>query len=353
MVDQATDMNHYRSPASPPKGRRPAIHHRPQQLEEPTYGPDGRPRVRTIPAWVQDCTESDLEDLDLDQLDEPERALVSQKIQNISTTRRSDNGKQREGYPVSSGKRRDEPTSRWISFARSSAYPREAPTADVVTVEWLNENWTDYSKPWLAGHNEDDIEDGSSRYHAFRKKRQTWHKRAQFTILRNPFIPLVFRFIVIAFALCALGLGASIYRKTNAVRRRLGRNPDPSEGPVYDDPSAMMAIIVDTIAVVYSVYITYDEYFSKPLGLRKARAKIRLVLLDLFFIVFQAANLSLSFNSLELREGVCRSVEGSPRYSDICHRGKALAAVLIISLVAWMMTFCVSVLRLVERINTR
>lgn len=123
----------------------------------------------------------------------------------------------------------------------------------------------------------------------------------------------------------------------------------------YRDPSGLMAIVVDSIAVAYSLYITYDEYFSKPLGLRSARAKVRITLLDLFFIVFQAANLALSFESLTVDEGACvlgSEPETSYRFDNVCGNERALSGVLVVSLVAWMMTFSVSVLRLVERINT-
>lgn len=37
-----------------------------------------------------------------------------------------------------------------------------------------------------------------------------------------------------------------------------------------------MAIVVDAIALVYIIYVTYDEYSGKPLGLRSPKAKIRL-----------------------------------------------------------------------------
>jgi hypothetical protein len=40
--------------------------------------------------------------------------------------------------------------------------------------------------------------------------------------------------------------------------------------------STIMAIVVDAIALMYLIYITYDEYSGKPLGLRSPTAKIRL-----------------------------------------------------------------------------
>ena len=227
-----------------------------------------------------------------------------------------------------------------------------------MDTEYLDQNLTDYSKPWLADH-EDDEEESSSRYRAFRRKRQAWYKRAQFTILRNPFIPLTFRMIIFIFALLALGLGSSIYNETGRIIQCINEVPITPEceelvggndQDYYRDPSGLMAVIVDAIALIYTIYITYDEYFSKPLGLRPTRAKVRLVLLDLFFVVFQSANLSLSFESLTVDEGACRVGETprtSARFDHVCHRAEALSAVLLASLTAWLMTFCVSVLRYV------
>ncbi|RVX75750.1 hypothetical protein B0A52_00106 [Exophiala mesophila] len=294
--------------------------------------------VRTIPAWVRDAEEDDFEDPDFTLPDSPHAAFVAQHHHGQATLQRpllSGQHARRNSHITSSGHGRRERTSRWITFARASAYPRENFHGEKVDNDWLDQNMTDYSKPWLADHEEDE-EDSSSRYRAFRRKRQVWYKRAQFTILRNPFIPLAFRLTIFLFALLALGLGVSIFKETGriqmCVQQPVPRTPDcqqlvgAEQQDYYRDPSGLMAIIVDAIALVYTLYITYDEYFSKPLGLRPARAKVRLVLLDLFFVVFQSANLSLSFESLTVDEGACQ-VGDDPRTSS-------------------------SVLRLVERINT-
>jgi hypothetical protein len=149
-------------------------------------------------------------------------------------------------------------------------------------------------------------------------------------------VPLVFRLTVWSFSLVALALGASIHHLTNNYSRAQG-------------PSSLMAIIVDAIAMVYILYITYDEYTGRPLGLRSAKAKMRLIFLDLFFIVFDSANLALAFESLADVTGSCvqGEVNGKvdPGNDMICRRQSALASVLLIALVAWLMTFSVSVLR--------
>ncbi|KAI1611366.1 hypothetical protein EDD37DRAFT_439758 [Exophiala viscosa] len=320
--------------------------------------------VRTIPAWVRDAEEDDLEDPQFSMPDAPNAALVAQHNHSPANAQRPHiSGKQQHGNVTSSGQVRAERTSRWVSFARASAYPRETFNGEKVDTDYLNQHFTDYSKPWLAGH-DDDPEDSSSRYRAFRKKRQVWYKRAQFTILRNPFIPLAFRLTIFIFAFVALGLGTSIYHQTSKIIGCIHQSPRTPKcralvgtGTVeyYQDPSGLMALIVDAIAVAYTLYITHDEYFSKPLGLRRPRAKVRLVLLDLFFVVFQSANLALSFESLTVVEGACKVGDNplaTPKFDDVCRRERVLSGVLLISLVAWLITFSISVLRLVERIGS-
>jgi len=111
-----------------------------------------------------------------------------------------------------------------------------------------------------------------------------------------------------------------------------------------------MAIIVDAIAIPYILIITYDEYFSKPLGLRPLAAKLRLVLLDLAFIIFESANLALAFESMTGIDGSC-DAQPVEHQQVACSRSKSLVAVLFVALVAWLFTFTISIFRIVERIN--
>ena len=151
-------------------------------------------------------------------------------------------------------------------------------------------------------------------------------------IVRSPLIPLVIRMIVWSFSLIALVLGSSIYHNKESSPRT----------------SPEMAIIVDAIALVYIIYITYDEYTGKPLGLRSAKAKMRLIFLDLFFIIFDSANLSLAFEALSQEDTGSQNDTGSGSCGSgdpVCSQQKALASVLLIALIAWMLTFSISVLR--------
>lgn len=76
-------------------------------------------------------------------------------------------------------------------------------------------------------------------------------------ILKNPFVPLVFRLIVLTFTVAALGLGARVFHEADAVNRQ-------GEGPCSKRASTYMAIVLDSVAVPYIGYITWDEYLSKP-----------------------------------------------------------------------------------------
>jgi len=161
-------------------------------------------------------------------------------------------------------------------------------------------------------------------------------------MLKNPFVPLVFRLITVIFTLTALGLGVRIYRRT-----------DNAPQPCSQRASTYIAVIVDSIAVPYILYVTWDEYTSKPLGLRSATAKMSLLLVDLYFIVFYSSNLSLSFGALTDRRWACyREDHSACLYNEgICSSQRALSGVLIVALLAWMITFSLSVLRVVKRLT--
>ncbi|KAL5342382.1 hypothetical protein BJX70DRAFT_319481 [Aspergillus crustosus] len=301
-------------------------------------------RLRTLPAWIRsyEYPEEDIEATATSRLlpSQPNDALVAQHNHSPYSTSKSG-----PAYPNRGASLEEDPTtreSRWKSFAKTVAYPREAGLEEkLVTPEWLNENYGNYSQPWRGQLEPDeDTEDPLKK----KRRREIWFKRFHNTLLQSPLVPLLIRLTVWSFSLTALALGASIQQLSKGF-------PHPQ------GPSALMAIIVDAVALVYLIYITWDEYTAKPLGLRSPSAKARLILLDLFFIVFDSANLSIAFESLSSAEGACTVAEinqtVAPRNDDICDRQIALASVLLIALIAWLITFSISVLRLVKRVSTK
>jgi hypothetical protein len=158
--------------------------------------------------------------------------------------------------------------------------------------------------------------------------------------MNNPIVPLVVRLTVLTFSALALGLSGSIFQKAGRTNCSRGS-------------STWLAVIVDVVAIIYTVYITWDEYTSKPLGLRSHRAKMRLIFLDLIFVVFDSANLSLAFEALTDDQWACRDAQSISSgvcelNHDICVRQKALTATLLIALLAWLVTFGISTLRFVR-----
>ena len=192
-----------------------------------------------------------------------------------------------------------------------------------MTEEWLVAHGPDYFQPWRAA------EDNGQESHGLGMKaqRKVWWRRFQRTLLRNPVIPLIFRLLVMVFSAIALGLGANITKNLGVYY------------PKCSKTSPLMAIGVDAVAIVYLVMITYDEYRGQPLGLRSAKTKVRLIMFDLFFIVFDSANLSLAFEGLGPFSSTC-SVN-----QDVTDKQIALASVLLVALLAWLITFAISILR--------
>lgn len=221
---------------------------------------------------------------------------------------------------------------KWRAFIDASTYPvLPDENRQLVTAEWLVEHGANYNERWGAGQTNEDLEKAGGRFS--RSKRQAWWLRTQRLILRNPIVPLVVRLIVWIFSLIALVVGSSLYRRRDTDQMSHSTSPE-------------MAVIVDAVALIYLIYITWDEYTGKPLGLRSAKSRMRLVFLDLFFIVFDSANLSLAMEALSDDSNLCKQSRRSQLLvRSTCELQSALASVLLVALVAWLTAFSISVLR--------
>ncbi|KAK9448783.1 uncharacterized protein V1518DRAFT_418210 [Limtongia smithiae] len=191
------------------------------------------------------------------------------------------------------------------------------------------------------------------------KRRQLRKFNIRRALLNNQFVPLTLRLGIFILSVLALAMSSSIYHYTSIydTAQNLISDTSSSTADLSQQPSTIMAICVQSCALLYLCYITYDEYSGRPLGLRDARAKITLIMCDLLFIIFSSANLSLTFNTLYDAQFVCQSsdVSGTANSSAfdsrICRRQKGLAAFLFLVLLMWVMTFTISILRVVERVS--
>ena len=173
------------------------------------------------------------------------------------------------------------------------------------------------------------------------ENKKTWKPKLLESIRTNSYFPLFFRLISISLSSIALGLSARIVKMTQKY-------------DITQQPSPLMAMIVQAVSILYLFYITYDEFTSQPLGLRNPRAKIRLIMLDLIFIIFSSANLSLSFESIYDSRWVCTiDINDSDSLFDsgMCVKVKALTAFLFLTLTIWCINFSISVFRVVHVVS--
>jgi hypothetical protein len=146
--------------------------------------------------------------------------------------------------------------------------------------------------------------------------------------LRHPLGPLACRLTVLSTSIIALALAA----------RTFGLEMDGS--PTPQRTQTVVAIVVDVVAIPYIGYITVDDYTGKPLGLRRATTRIRLILLDLFFIIFKSASTALGFEAM-----LYFSTDITLPYM------RALAAFEVIGLISWAMTLTINVFREIEKLG--
>lgn len=218
-----------------------------------------------------------------------------------------------------------EPGSPWRNFIRSSQYghlPNEE--AQIVDVDELDKMQPGFNNPV-------DVPRASDLKRSRGTRTAALYKRFWNAILKHPLVPLAFRLTVLITSVIALALGIKILESEEG---KVDRGAEWTQ--------AVVAIVVDCVAIPYIGYMTWDEYTGKPLGLRTATSKISLVLMDLFFIIFKSASTTLAFEALVYHNSPIQVVE---RYS------RALAAFQTTGLISWTMTFTVNVFRLVQRLG--
>lgn len=182
------------------------------------------------------------------------------------------------------------------------------------------------------------------------EKREEWLPYFKRVFLYNNYIPLCFRVVLICLCVITLGIAIRIFK----ISKRQYYVTSGITSSVSQQPSTIMAICVQTIALVYLGYITYDEFSSKPLGIRNPVEKMRLILLDLLFIIFSSSNLSLSFNTLYDDRWVCVADEesSSPRVGIICRLQRSQCAFLFVILCTWVVTFVISIIRVIQKVSS-
>ncbi|KAF2127816.1 hypothetical protein P153DRAFT_377319 [Dothidotthia symphoricarpi CBS 119687] len=305
--------------------------------------------VRSLPPWVQTADEDDNADVTSLLLPRTPTSIRPASHHYMPTPKSNVPGRKfdhaREGAPVTLTTHVTDSASKWAQFAAASQFDAlDRPLSSrgqIVDDAWMAENMPDLEKPWEPIEQDDEAEKlkGFWLFNPAKRRRKVtrWHR----TMMNHPIVPAMIRMVVLTFSILALSLAGAIFHRSDSAG-------------CEKNASTWMAMVIDVTAVLYTVYITYDEYTSKPLGLRSHNAKMSLIFLDLAFIVFESANLSLAFQALTDDTWACTQSTGPNSQCaytrGICVRQKALVATLLIALVAWLGTFTISTLRLIHRV---
>lgn len=181
------------------------------------------------------------------------------------------------------------------------------------------------------------------------EKRKDLAPTLQRIFVQNPLVPLLLRILMLIFSSCSLGLAVTVFVNLRKVFDNI---------QVLQQPGTIFAIVVQSFAIVYIVYIAYDEYSGKPLGLRDPLGKLKLIMLDVLFIIFCSANLSLAFNSLFDTDWVCLAQVNLTlgihhlTVGYLCRRQRALVFFLLLVVFLWLLTFAISIIRVVDRVSS-
>ncbi|RYN32077.1 hypothetical protein AA0112_g6242 [Alternaria arborescens] len=301
--------------------------------------------VRSLPPWVQSADEEDNVDATSFLLPRTPTSVRHANHNFCPTPKSSVPGRKfdhaREGAPVTLSTPVSDSAPKWKQFTQASNLDRPISSrGQIVDDDWLKDNMPDLEQKWEPidkDHGDEHIK-GFWLFTSEKRKRRLM--RFHNTVMNHPMVPALSRCLILVFSILALSLACSIYRHSD-------------NNGCNNNSSTWMAILVDIVAVLYTIYITYDEYTSKPLGLRSHNAKMSLIFLDLAFIVFESANLSLAFQALTDDKWACVESDRTnacPYRQSICERQKGLTATLLIALLAWIATFAISTLRLIHRV---
>ncbi|CCL98982.1 uncharacterized protein FIBRA_00990 [Fibroporia radiculosa] len=131
-------------------------------------------------------------------------------------------------------------------------------------------------------------------------------KRIRTYMIYNPYVPLLFRFINIAFTTAALAV---------AIRIRMIERENGVMGAVGSSPT--LVVIFGSLTLVHVMIAIYVEYFGRPVGLWHTSSKLAYTLIEVVFICAWSAALALSFDNFFTSLIPCASDSNISWYSEL------------------------------------
>ncbi|PWN19548.1 hypothetical protein BCV69DRAFT_294695 [Microstroma glucosiphilum] len=182
--------------------------------------------------------------------------------------------------------------------------------------------------------------------------RDKWEQWQDF-LMRNPFVPLLFRAINFSFTTATLAVAIRLYMILH------------SEGAADSvGASPVVAIIFAPLSLIHVASQVWLEYFSRPIGLWAVKSKLSYQLIELVFISLWSAELALTFDNYATSSlncvgwysssSSCSISNGSPLKTPslkptICSYQAAFIGLTFTTLVAYTSVFAVSLFRTVVR----
>ncbi|KZT75177.1 hypothetical protein DAEQUDRAFT_24295 [Daedalea quercina L-15889] len=190
----------------------------------------------------------------------------------------------------------------------------------------------------------------------------TWarrRKRIRAYMLYNPYVPLLFRFINIAFTAAALAIAIRIrhLEKRNGIMGAVGSSPT-------------LVIIFASLTLVHVMMAIYTEYFGRPVGLWHTSSKLAYTLIEVVFICAWSAALALTFDNFFTSLIPCASISSISWYNElpratlpsvtgqlgiegdhICDAQLALICLVGVGLIMYCFNLVISLFRVFERVK--
>uniref|UniRef100_V5ENM9 Uncharacterized protein n=2 Tax=Kalmanozyma brasiliensis (strain GHG001) TaxID=1365824 RepID=V5ENM9_KALBG len=187
---------------------------------------------------------------------------------------------------------------------------------------------------------------------------KTWFEAWKNFLIHNPFVPLLFRLINVAFTAATLAVAIKLL----IILRSEGANDAVGASP-------LLAIIFAPLSLVHVGFQIWLEYFGRPIGLWTVQSKLSYTVVELVFICLWSAELALTFDNYFTSTLVCVSF-GSPyvgprekpsdrpsplnnpgREPYICRLQGSLIGLAFVSLLAYLIVLTVSLFRIFVRVT--
>lgn len=185
-----------------------------------------------------------------------------------------------------------------------------------------------------------------------------WYEAWKTFLIHNPFVPLLFRLINIAFtsATLAVAIKLLVILRSEGASDAVGASP-------------LVAIIYAPLTLVHVCFQIWLEYFGRPIGLWTVQSKLSYSVVELIFICLWSSELSLTFDNYFTSTLVCVDF-GSPfvgphqtpsdrpsplknpsRKPYICRLQGSLIGLVFVSLLAYLIVLTVSLFRIFVRVT--